>query len=574
VWLSPTALELASGGVTNGFAMALAVVCFLQYVAHVQRTSRLRREVAAAKRQLEGVTRELEELERDRTLTRFEAHTLREFLSQEDCDQAVRGLLRRFVPERGEGFAAVLRVEAGRFRVWQSQGLLEAPTAALEIERELASPLIAGQALSLKRNGKRPPRIWEWLAPRDRNRIEQLHLFSIGSPGELLGVLVATGLAPPGAEHGRQIELARRLASSITPRVRDKLTTESREDRLRSSEDMLALRTVADRKFGSPLQMLEEFLRQAAERLSVERGALFLCQSDGASPVRALARAGTALQAGIRETWQRHEQMLGEASLSLRGPRQYPAAELERLGISTLVGSALVMPVLQESRLLGLVVFSRRRRTAFSEAQATLACWSGGLLADLIPRVVSQAVVERQARLDGLTQLANRFEFDKRIEEDVESARRAGTNVSLLLFDLDHFKRVNDTYGHRAGDAVLRAAAKVLVDTVQGIRAADRETGVSPFVARYGGEELAVLIRLDLAAAQRIGEAVRHGLETQSVEFEGATIRVTASAGLASFPEHAESVAQLISAADAALYQAKSNGRNRVESANLALAAT
>jgi diguanylate cyclase (GGDEF)-like protein len=287
--------------------------------------------------------------------------------------------------------------------------------------------------------------------------------------------------------------------------------------------------------------------------------------------VKAFLRCGETLQAGLKDLWQRHEDQLAHACVAIRGVRAYSRGELERLGIVTLLGSALVVPVLQQNRQLGLVCFSRRTRDEFTRNQQALAAWAGNLLADLIPRVVSQAVVERQARLDGLTQLANRGEFDRQIRHELQIASRSGTPLSLLMFDLDRFKAINDTYGHQGGDAILRAAASLIRDCVRGIRTADRAAGVRPFVARYGGEELAVLARLDRDAAARIGEFIRTRLEMQPIEFEGQQVRVTTSVGLATYPEHAASCEELIAGADAALYQAKLNGRNRLETARPAL---
>src|SRR5262249_37373471 len=96
----------------------------------------------------------------------------------------------------------------------------------------------------------------------------------------------------------------------------------------------------------------------------------------------------------------------------------------------------------------------------------------------------------------------------------------------------------------------------------------DRAAGLDPFIARYGGEEMVILLRLDAAAARRIGESLRLRLEAQELEVDGRIIRVTASVGLATYPDHADSPAELIPAADAALYRAKGNGRNRVEIAD------
>lgn len=541
--------------------------------------NRIRREMAEAKkrhdhvqRELTGITTELSDVRRHQAMTRFEVQALREFVSQDDGDKAIRVFLRRFVPNASEGFAAFLRHDEGRLVVSQSQGLLDRALAAIELEPEMFSRLMRGETLSLDRQKARQSRLWESLSASDREKIEDLFLFGIGAAGDVLGVLMTTALAPPGLERGQQIDLVRRLLASITFSLRDKLQLETNKDQLRSTEEMLELRSVVDRNYDSPAQMIEEFLRHAADKLAADRASLYLNTNDPAAPLKAFVRCGEALQAGLREQWWRHEDELAHVSLSYPSLRQFSPSELEHRRISTLVGSALVVPVWQQKRALGLVCFSRKAREEFSDGQQSLAAWSGNLLADLIPRAVNQAVAERQARLDGLTELANRGEFDRQLQLQFQVASRSRTALSLVMFDLDRFKSINDTYGHRGGDAVLRAAAGVIRDCVRGIRSADQAVGVRPFVARYGGEELAVLLQLDNDAARRIGEFIRARLENHSIEFEGRKIRVTTSAGLATFPEHADSAEELLTVADAALYLAKANGRNRLEVAHPTLA--
>ena len=575
--------EFANAGVASGCAVALTVICLLQYVVHVHRMALAGRLLQATREQkdlisveLDHIANELAELKRDRTASRFESNVLRDFVAQSDCDKAMRAFLKRFVPNPDEGFAAFLRHDQGRLAISQSHGLFDSAACVLDLESGLLSRLVRGDTLSLTRQEVRDSRIWDSLSPRDRNKLEQLHLFgigsaSVGSNGDLLGVLLTTHLGPAGLEPEQQMELIKRLLSTIHCTLRDKQQLELQQDQLQSTGEMLALRNVVDRNYDSPAQMLEEFVRQAAEKSAADRASLYLCTSDSSIPVKAFVRCGETLQAGLKDQWQRHEDDLAHACVAIRAARAYSRGELERLGIVTLLGSALVVPVLQQNRLLGLVCFTRRTREDFSRSQQALAVWTGNLLADLIPRVVNQAVVERQARLDGLTQLANRGEFDRQIQHELQIASRSGTPLSLLMFDLDRFKSINDTYGHPGGDAVLRAASRLIRDCVRGIRTADRAAGVRPFVARYGGEELAVLARLDREAASRIGEFIRTRLEMQPIEFEGQQIRVTTSVGLATYPEHADSCEELIAGADAALYQAKVNGRNRLETAKAAL---
>jgi diguanylate cyclase (GGDEF)-like protein len=148
----------------------------------------------------------------------------------------------------------------------------------------------------------------------------------------------------------------------------------------------------------------------------------------------------------------------------------------------------------------------------------------------------------QQAVTDGLTGLHNRSAFDEAIAGEIERSRRFGSDLGLVLMDLDDFKDVNDDYGHPQGDAVLRAVARVLRETSREI----------DFAARYGGEEFAVLLPgCTLADAQALLERLRRAMPEDQ----------TVSAGVACW-DGAESAEELVGRADAALYRAKRSGRD------------
>jgi two-component system cell cycle response regulator len=134
-------------------------------------------------------------------------------------------------------------------------------------------------------------------------------------------------------------------------------------------------------------------------------------------------------------------------------------------------------------------------------------------------------------------------------------AKTFKTTLCLMMLDIDHFKRLNDRYGHPFGDQVLRRVGELLNASVYD----------TDFVARYGGEEFVVVLpRAEPAGALRKAEAIRRTLENERFALALETIRVTASFGIAHFPRDAATPEELIGQADAALYQAKSQGRNRV----------
>jgi diguanylate cyclase (GGDEF)-like protein len=157
---------------------------------------------------------------------------------------------------------------------------------------------------------------------------------------------------------------------------------------------------------------------------------------------------------------------------------------------------------------------------------------------------------------DPLTRLYNKRYFLDRLDSELKFAQRHDASLSLLMLDLDHFKRINDTHGHLAGDAVLVNLAAILTRAVRN----------EDVVARFGGEELAIILRaIPLDTALQLADRLRRIVEQTATLFGGLELRATVSVGAAGYPEsRAETVEELIISADKALYRAKDAGRNRV----------
>ncbi len=207
-------------------------------------------------------------------------------------------------------------------------------------------------------------------------------------------------------------------------------------------------------------------------------------------------------------------------------------------------------------------VFEQSRRAVESStAITTIAAGLGFLtclvilLATALSNLQLQKALNEQSTRDPLTQLFNRRYLEETMTRELARAQRHTKKLSVLIMDIDHFKKVNDTHGHDAGDAVLIAFAKLLS---QKIRKED-------IACRLGGEEFVlVLPDADVTLAQKRAEEICEATHKMAVTFQKQTINVTVSIGVCMYPDHGQASEELLHHADLALYKAKHEGRDRV----------
>jgi diguanylate cyclase (GGDEF)-like protein len=220
--------------------------------------------------------------------------------------------------------------------------------------------------------------------------------------------------------------------------------------------------------------------------------------------------------------------------------------------------SLLAVPLRARGVTLGAVVLTGSRGAFDATANRVIGILANQAAATLTV-IREKERAREQAVRDALTNLYNRREFNELLTQAVSRADRGQGGFSLLLLDIDHFKQLNDSLGHPAGDAALRNVARVLESL---LRSGDQ-------AARYGGEEFAAILSgSDEAGALRTAERVRAALEKSQVIYEGARISVTASVGVAVWAADGNSETAILAAADRALYAAKQAGRNRVVAAS------
>jgi diguanylate cyclase (GGDEF)-like protein len=306
-------------------------------------------------------------------------------------------------------------------------------------------------------------------------------------------------------------------------------------------------------RYGEILDIEEVSSRvvRSAEEISGARALLFLKQKRGYAVVPPsgkgrITRWKGSLLGRVIET--------GEAVYRSDLSRDSLPALPEGLNIEGEIISVIFIPMFHEDETVGVLTVLSSERDAFTSHLFELL----KVLAAQASLSISNALLHEEIRMlaltDGLTGLYNHRHFQERLSEEFKKAERFSEPLSLILTDIDHFKKVNDTYGHPAGDMVLKGFSGIIRETV-------REIDIP---ARYGGEEFAIMaLKADADEARKIAERIRKRVEAHRFEADGVSIGVTVSLGIASYPRDASSREELIERADQALYKAKESGRNR-----------
>lgn len=266
---------------------------------------------------------------------------------------------------------------------------------------------------------------------------------------------------------------------------------------------------------------------------------------------RAKARDGEAVIEG-RVKWG--EGIAGRVALTgepvLRGPGNPAYANKPPL---------MCVPLRSEGRSIGCLMVEQRDKGYFSKGDLSFLSLLGQEISLAIERARLYTRMEQMSITDPLTKLSNRRYFDSRLTEEIARAKRHQRTLCVIMLDIDHFKHVNDTYGHPMGDTVLKGVAQL-------IRKHARSTDLP---ARYGGEEF-ILVCTDttredaVVLAERLRQTMEEAEFVGEGENQGLVLHITVSLGVAAFPEDAQEPNDLVERADEALYQAKKSGRNRV----------
>jgi diguanylate cyclase (GGDEF)-like protein len=318
----------------------------------------------------------------------------------------------------------------------------------------------------------------------------------------------------------------------------------------------------------TPEQVMETAFEACAAIVDYDAGAIALYDKDRARHRVTAVRVqpgGDGLLDPAQLTELEFKDNAGLASMVVKNRHYLPAAgEMRELSapiytrkvkLDEDAKSLLVLPLLSADEAIGTLTLVARAEKRFNNDIREMLAVIANQVAISLQNGFLYKKMETMATTDGLTGLTNHRSFQSRFEDLLQRAQRHGHKVALLICDVDHFKKVNDNFGHPMGDEVLRRVARVLQEVPRKI----------DIPCRYGGEEFAVLLdNVDVAQAKAVAERIRIEISKVVVDTDKGPLSVTESIGVAAFPDDGRDRATLIERADIALYHAKHAGRNRV----------
>ncbi len=317
------------------------------------------------------------------------------------------------------------------------------------------------------------------------------------------------------------------------------------------------------KSLGSSLEIektLNVILEETHKVVKYHTGIIYLWRKDD----------GFLVPAAIRSPYRRHlehvsvsegEGLIGWAAKTCEAAIVYDSKKDPQLrhdqGLVQFLRSLIVVPLVADNDIVGVMAVGKKEPAGFSDKQLQILTILGSQAAIATAKALLYRRIEAMAITDGLTGLYNHRYFYQRIEEEWQRSKRYTKTFSLILLDVDFFKKFNDSYGHKSGDTALATVARVLKESTRNV----------DVVARYGGEEFIVLLPETVAQnAMIIAERIRSNIKNQPFEIDRRKpmVSVTVSVGVANYPDNADNFEELIERTDQALYNAKNTGKDRV----------
>jgi diguanylate cyclase (GGDEF)-like protein len=381
----------------------------------------------------------------------------------------------------------------------------------------------------------------------------------------LLGVVYLDSRLAKGIFTSDDVEILSAITSNVafaleTARLAEMELSVASERRQREVAELLRDSMKAVGQSLEPRGVLRSILQTAVEALHADAGAILLADGERLE-VAAAVGGGVTLPPEGYDLAKADQPEIAEA-LRSRKPLSVASVISERnsplFGLLGRAGSFIVAPLVVRELAVGALVIIARRPNAFGQTQTEVAAALAGQGVIAYENAQLFARVQTLAQRDELSGVANRRHFFELAGRSFRDARETSTALSAMMLDIDHFKLVNDRFGHASGDDVIRAVAQRITKVI----------GAGDLVGRYGGEEFALVVQAPLHDAYDLAERLRQVISESPVDTVAGPVEVTASVGVAELAPRDADLGRLLQRTDAALYEAKGAGRDQVARAS------
>lgn len=405
-----------------------------------------------------------------------------------------------------------------------------------------------------------------WEGEKEEIRSNEIELFMPLISRDRLIAILAMGRKQEGRYSLEEFSLLK----EVTDRVAVSLEKEYLREQLAEHEEELSVINRCSAIITSSLDIQEiydSFIQEVKKLVDVSWAAIALIEKSELCFLALSSEIGSAWQAGERipiagtatEWVAFYKKSMVEPDL-LRESRFVTGKEHIKLGIRSIA----YLPLIAKGEAIGSLIIASRQPNAYSQQRLTLLQQLASQIAMSVENARLYAKAEERARVDALTGLFNRRSFDEIIANEISRYTRYGGVFSIIVLDLDSLKAYNDSFGHLAGDRLLRQIGTIIKSSIRMIDHA----------FRYGGDEFAILLpQTPVTAAYQVAERIRHEMADRvrrelTVGVGAGYVPVTASSGVAGWPADGVSRNEIIAAADAALYHAKRGGGNQTRCAS------
>lgn len=548
--------------ISDGLLVALSSCCLLHYIHTVIKNRQTKEKLTAQENLIVSNQGQISNLVNDQKTRELENQILREMLPKNNATQSLSLFLERLLPGESQGLCGFFSADSKEAQLVSGRGAL-IENACWQIPPDIMEHLEKQGSTVVQRSNFNSSGLTAVTHLTALNNIDEIYLIAQPDQKGNYHLLMTTELFPVSSDRQKQIEFLQQIIQSVGFQLRQAISLKQEHSQSLFSQNKIKLIEILNNESLSPVVNIQNYISVLTNLTDAFRANLHLTESDGKLAERPLIRAchETEPNNQSENNWIAQERIMANLGiLSTQNRVILSKSDLYKININDKIQNAIISRLEAKSGIIPIFSVLKHGETPFNPHDEKLILWAANTLSSYLMKSLNHALIKKSSCQDGLTRLANRRAFDEQLLNAIQLAQNEKSDCALILLDIDHFKSINDNFGHTVGDLVLKETAELLSTKMSKFCPDNRH-----LVARYGGEEMAIILpEKTPEEAYTIADQLRAACADHLIEADENEIHITMSAGVANYSPRLDEPLKLIEAADIALYEAKTSGRNRV----------